>query len=247
MRWLALLLIPLGLTAREETAPMAAGNVILEETFDATPDGELPAGWWVEGGEKVEVRDGRLHIKSDPAERSAPGFVCTVWNETELPGDVRVEFDAEVTGSSFAANNINFFLLYSMPDGASLYETRDERADADYRKYHDLNGYIFTYLNDYQAAGGKYEDGTTKARFRMRKCPGFKLVDETFDYRNRLGEVYRVMIEKRGGKLTFSVDGTCYLSWEDETPYTSGLLAFRTFHTDLACDNLKVTALGEGD
>ncbi len=225
-----------------EEAPMPE-KVILQTDFDDQPDGPLPAGWWAEGGQGAGIRDGALFIKADPPQRGAPGCVCTVWNDTSLPTNVRVEFDATVTSSSFLANNINIFLLYTMPDGRSLYDTRGERADGDYRKYHALQGYIFTFLNDFQGEGGKHEDGSTKARFRMRRCPGFELLTETYASRCRIGETYHVTITKRGGRITFAVDGQVYLEQHDPEPWTSGLLGLRTYHTDLNWDNLKVVAL----
>lgn len=225
-----------------EEAPMPE-KVVLHADFDDVPDGALPPGWWAEGGEGAGIRDGALYIKADPPKRGAPGCVCTVWNETPLPANVRVEFDATVTSSSFLANNINFFLLYTMPDGRSLYDTRDERADGDYKKYHQLDGYIFTFLNDFQGEGGKYADGSTKARFRMRRCPGFRLLTETYDSHCRLGQTYHVTITKQGGRITFAVDGQVYLEATDPEPWTSGLLGLRTYHTDLKWDNLKVVEL----
>jgi len=241
-RLLALALAALAVVFAAEEQPMAE-RVVLEADFDNVPNGPLPAGWWAEGGEDAGIRDGALFIKADPPKRGAPGCVCTVWNETPLPANVRVEFDATVTSSSFLANNINFFLLYTMPDGRSLYETRDERADGDYKKYHSLNGYIFTFLNDWTGEGGRTEDGSTKARFRMRRCPGFKLLTETYDSTCKVGEKYHVTITKQGGHITFAVDGQVYLEQNDPEPWTSGLLGLRTYHTDLDWDNLKVVAL----
>ena len=89
----------------------AEGKVIFEETFS---DGKMD-GWWVEGGQKVWVEDGRLHMKADPAENRAPGYVCTAWCEKEFPADVMVEYDAHVVESAIDTNNINFFLSYSHP------------------------------------------------------------------------------------------------------------------------------------
>ena len=83
--------------------------MLLEERFDH-PD--LGPDWWVEGGESVEVIDGRLHVAADPPEHRGPGYVATIWHRTPIDGDVRITFEAQVLRSSRRANNINFFLFY---------------------------------------------------------------------------------------------------------------------------------------
>jgi len=207
-------------------------NVLFNEDFES---GKLSNDWWVEGGEKVWVENGRLRIKADPPEKNGEGYVCTVWNKTTLSGDVQVDFDAHVISSSNEANNINFFLFYSDPTGKPLYETRDTRADGGYKHYHNLNGYIFTFLN-----AGRQIEGDARARIRMRRCPGFELLTETYDYHCRQGVTYHVTITRKDGRLTFAVDGTVYLEQEDPEPWREGLFGLRTFHTDLWWDNIQI-------
>jgi len=196
--------------------------------------------WWVEGGEKVWVQDDRLHVK---AERDP--VVCTVWCKQEFPGDVQVDFEAHVIRSPKEANNVNFFLCYSDPSGKPLYETRATRKTAGYRLYHQLNGHIFTFLNDFKKESGTYPDGTTKARIRIRRCPGFRLMAETYGYHCRRGVTYHITIEKRGGDIRFAVDGKVYLRATDDRPLGGGLLGLRTYATYLWWDNIRVTALAK--
>jgi hypothetical protein len=214
-----------------------AGRALIDETFsDGMND------WWVEGGEQVWVEDGRLHMKADPPERG-PGFVCTAWHRTPISGNVRIEFDAHVVSSAIDANNINFFFFYSDPSGKPLFETREDRADADYRKYHDLNGYIVTFLKDFRNEGGEHPDGSAKARFRLRRCPGFNLLTETFASHCEAGVTYHCEIVRRDGRITFSVDGKTYLEADDPDPLNEGLIGLRTFRTYLWWDNIRVTRL----
>jgi hypothetical protein len=213
-------------------------EVLLEERFDHDT---LDANWWVEGGEAVEIADGRLWVKADPVEYRAPGYVCTVWHREPIAGDVRITFDAHVLGSSRLANNINFFLFYTDPTGAPLPASQADRADGAYPRYHDLNGYILTLIN-----AGQTTPGDKRARMRMRRNPGFELLDETFDYHCRPGRTYQIMITRRGGRLEFAVDGTRFLTADDPQPWASGHIGFRTFHTDLWWDNLVVKRL-EGE
>jgi hypothetical protein len=169
--------------------------------------------------------------------------VATVWHRKPLPGNVRIEFDAHVIESSIDANNINFFLCYSHPAGRTMYGTREQRADADYGRYHVLNGYIFTFLNDFQKKGGAHPDGSSKGRFRMRRCPGFNLVGETYDGHCRKGDTYHVVVAKKGGRLTYAVNGKRYLQWTDPKPHSGGMMGLRTFRTYLWWDNIKVREL----
>jgi len=215
-------------------------SVIFYEDFETCREGAVPAGWWTEGGERVYVENGRLRVVANPEGDHQPGYVATVWHERVFSGDLKVDFDAHVLHSTVDANNINCFLLYSDPEGRPLYETRASRADGAYRHYHVLNGYIFTFLNDFRHESGRKE----AARMRMRRCPGFRLMAETYDYHCRKGVTYHVTIIRRGGHLTFGVDGRIYLECDDRQPWAEGLIGLRTFQTDLWWDNITVAQLG---
>ena len=224
--------------AEPKGAKMATeGKVILFEDFAAGMD-----NWWVEGGERVWIEDGRLHVKADPGKK-APGYVATVWCRTPHPADVKVEFDAHVVDSSIGVNNINFFLCYSDPSGKPLHETRASRVSGGYKLYHDLRGHIFTFLRAAPGKGGQYADGSAKARFRMRRCPGFKLMTESYGYHCEKGVTYHVAITKRGGEVSFAVDGQVYMRGTDPDPLPRGLVGLRTFRTYLWWDNIKIVAL----
>jgi len=222
---------------------MADEHVLFFEDFEGyEDDSSSPADWWVEGGEKTWIEAGHLRVQANPEGDHQPGYVCTVWNRKIFSGDLRVDFDAHIVDSTIHANNVNFFLLYSDPSGRPLYESRDSRAGGEYQFYHKLNGYIFTFLNDRDGSAGRYEDGSTKARFRMRRCPGFQLMTETYGYHCRKDVPYHITIVKQGGRLTFAVDGTVYLEGYDDRPWTEGLIGLRTFQTDLWWDNINVGA-----
>ena len=213
------------------------GRTILSEDFS-----KGMANWWVEGGQKVWVQDGRLHVKADPPPKT-PGGVATVWCKTPTPANVKVEFDAHVISSRPGVNNINFFLCYADPSGKPLFETREPRASAAYKLYHGLNGHIFTFLRDAKGEGGRRADGSAKARIRMRRCPGFHLMTETYDHHCEAGVTYHVTIAKRGGELTYAVDGQVYLRATDPAPLPGGLLGLRTYRTYLWWDNVKAVEL----
>ena len=224
---------------QEGQAVAAEENVLLFEDFSEGMD-----NWWVEGGVNTWVEDERLHMNANPeGEGKQPGYVATVWCKQEFSGDVKVEFDAHVVASATDVNNINFFLLYSDPEGTPLYETRESRADAGYKLYHVLNGNIFTFLNDTRKESQDTPLDERVARIRIRHCPGFELLAESYDYHCRQGVTYHIELIKQGTKLSLSVDGNLLLETEDPEPHTSGLIGLRTFRTYLWWDNIKVTQL----
>ncbi len=195
--------------------------------------------WWVEGGERVWEENGRLYVQADNP-KVAGGGVATVWSKTPVRGDFRLEVDAHVISSALDVNNINLFFCYSDPSGKPLEETRETRRLAEYGLYHKLNGYIVTFLNDAEAAGGRTPEGETKARIRIRRNPGFQLLAEKFDSHCRAGRTYRLGVRKRGGSIRFSVDGRELLAASDEKPWGAGWFGLRTFRTKLWWDNIRL-------
>ena len=220
-------------------------ELLYAESFDDAPDGEeLPVGWWVEGGERVWVEGGRLHVRANPKRDTGTApKVCTVWLDREFKGDMRVEFDAHVVASGREVNNINFFFLYSDPTGAPLFESRTTRASAAYGLYHVLDGYIVTFLQDVSNAEQRWPNGTPKARFRLRRNPGFEMIDEAFDYHCRQGVTYQVAMTRQGNRVSYAVDGVEYAAAGDPEPHEGGIIGLRTFYTELWWDNIAVTAL----
>ena len=212
-------------------------KMLINETFEAGMD-----NWWVEGGQEVHVVDGRLYMKADPPE-VGPGYVATAWCRTPVSGDVRIEYDAHVIHSEVDVNNINFFFYYADPAGQPLEKTKADRADGGYKRYHDLNGYIVTFLKDAKGTGGLHEDGSNKARFRMRRCPGFNLIDESFGGSCEVGVTYHCVIIRKAGRITFEVNGEKYLEAVDPNPLAEGLIGLRTYRTELWWDNIRVIQL----
>lgn len=188
--------------------------------------------WWSEGGERVAVEYGRLHVSADNP-KVPGGAVATVWHRTPHPGDFEMELDAHVVSSTPGANNINLFFSYSDPSGVPLQETRAKRHTADYSLYHKLNGYIVTFLNDTDARTGK-------ARIRIRRNPGFRLLAETYGYHCRAGRTYHLRVTKRGGEIRFAVDGRELLKAADPEPLAGGQFGLRTYRTHLWWDNIRL-------
>ena len=203
--------------------------------------------YWAEGGEAAWVADNRLYQKAnpvDPGERAINGGVSTIWCRTPFPADVEIRVKACVVSSAVGANNINLFLSYAARESETLEGTRDQRTNGDYPHYHELDGYIFTFLRDWQYTGELGGENPDKpARYRMRRCPGFKLLTEKHEGLCEQGTVYDLKIRKQGGQLSISVDGQLILEATDPTPLEGGHFGFRTFRTELWWSDLEVWAL----
>ena len=211
-------------------------KVLFMEDFDSYADSsKLPVGFWHEGSKAVRIKNGRLRADANLDNNGEDYDTSTIWLDKTFEGDICVEFDAHVLASDGEKNNINFFFLFSDPSGRPLRQTKNERADGQYPKYHELNGYVFTFL-----ANGNPDN----ARFRMRDDPGFHLLQENFAYECRQNKTYHITITKKGNRITYAVDDTVYMDKIDETAnpeHKSGIIGFRTWHTALWWDNLKVT------
>jgi hypothetical protein len=238
-RWsVVLMTILFGLPADSIGVEVGAEQVVIEQQFS-----QGLQDWWIEGDRSVKVTQGHLLVDADPPDGKT-GTGCTVWYRKPLPqGDLRVEFDAHVVSSAVGANNINFFLCYSDPLGRSLFASREDRADGAYNRYHGMNGYIITFLRDSKHEGGKNLDGSAKARVRIRRCPGFQLLAETYARECETGRTYHVTITKRGRKIVFAVDGKTLLAADDPNPLQGGQIGLRTWRTKLWWDNVRVSLL----
>ena len=208
-------------------------SLILQDDFS-----QEMKNWYVEGGRRVEVKEGRLLIDADPEKPEKGGLAggtCTVWHRTELTGDLRIEFDAFIEHSHSGKNNINFFLFYTMPNGDNPEKSTADRKYAVYSDYHKMTGYIFTFVNDLT----KGEQG----RVRIRRCPGFHLLSGIYTYHSKSEHLYRIAIVKKGCQLQYYIDGELRLTAEDENPLNQGYFGFRTFQTRFWVDNLTIHRL----
>ena len=231
------LLLALMASCQPMTLP-SLEKILYQEDFDAYDDSStLPAGFWHEGSNAVRIEKGHLRADANLDNNGEDYDASTIWLNKTFSGDIRVEFDAHVLASDGEKNNINFFFLFSDPSGAPLAQSKTNRNDGKYGKYHKLNGYVFTFL-----ANGNPD----KARFRFRDDPGFNLLQENFAYECKQNKTYHITVTKKNKRITYDVDGTIYLDKIDDVAnpeHKSGIIGFRTWHTDLWWDNLKVTGL----
>jgi hypothetical protein len=69
---------------------------------------------------------------------------------------------------------------------------------------------------------------------------GFKLLAETFTYHRKAGVTYRLLVEKTGGDIRFSVTGNELLRAHDPDPLGGGHLELRTFRAHLWWSNIRL-------
>ena len=180
-------------------------------------------GWFIEGESPVYVENGRLYMDAT----TEVSTVSTAWCPRVFEGDLILEFDACVVPPE-RSSNINFFMYASELDGGDVLD--NPRPSGAYKLYHNINNYIFTFVND-----------KGKGRYRMRRCPGFKLIHEVYvDHPAIINKVYHIQISKIGGRIRYFVDGEKIHDYVDEKPHNRGRMAFRTFRTKLWWNNLKV-------
>jgi len=202
--------------------------IIFQDSFNH-PSGPLPSRYWSEGCIPV-IKDGHLFVEADTT-----GYrQSTIWLDQELSGDLIIECDVHVVSSDNKANNINFMVFYSDPKSNKLSDSRDERSDGAYNRYHKLSGYIFTYLAD---------GIENNARFRFRDNPGFNLISESKGFECKIGETYHIKIIRKGNRFQFWSNGYKAIDAVDDlfNPlYNKGYFGFRTWHTTLWWDNLTI-------
>ncbi len=187
--------------------------------------------WVAEGGAKVSVRDGRLFMDATRGERP----FLTLWCRREFEGDGLIEFAARVEPGE-GSTNINFILYGTSPDGSSVLETSGERT-GEYPEYHELNNYIYTYLNN-------AEKGSPRLRVRFRKDPGFNLLREVWREPLEKGRDYRFAMAVQGARMRYYVDGRLLIDHEDaDSPHRRGHHAFRTWHSHISADYFRVSRI----
>jgi len=204
--------------------------------------------WLVEGTKAVTLGDGRLSMD---AARGVP-HVSTVWCRREFVGDAVIEYtvciEPTLNAEGQGETNMNFFLYASDPSGASLEATSASRTGA-YREYHALNNYILTYLNsDRQDRSPIHgEHGPLFTRVRLRKDPGFGLLQEVWlEPTIEKGRDYHFAIVVQGSRMRVYVDGAKIVDVEEaERPYRRGLHGFRTWMSHLTATYFRVSRILE--
>ena len=171
-------------------------------------------GWKTEGRGKMWVEEGRLFMDASQVE-------MTAWCPYEMEGDILITYQALVLTPP-EANNINLFFMVTGTDGEDVLSSELSGA---YKEYHQLPNYIMTFTSGYT---------------RLRRNPGFNLVSENKDVKAFAETEYELAILLKGNQIRCFINDIPVHSYTDESRYRKGRVAFRSWHTRLWWDNLKV-------
>ncbi len=191
--------------------------------------------WAIEGNSKVFVENSRLRI--DTPEK---GY-ATVWYKEPFEGNHLIRFRARVLPPRHASN-INFFFCASLPDDGDFFA--QQRTGA-YNEYHEINNYTMTFTG---RRDDRREDGTLAAPgyMRLRKNPGFNMVDENLAFKAEVETDYDIAIFKVGNRIKVFVNEVPALDWWDmsetglDMAHSGGYAGFRTFWSRLEIDDFEV-------
>jgi len=171
-------------------------------------------GWEAEGRGKVWVEEGRLQMDASQVE-------MTAWCPFETEGDMLITYTAYVL-SPADANNINMFFMATAPEGDDVLELDLTGA---YKEHHQQHNYIMTFTSGYT---------------RLRRNPGFNLVSENQNVKALAEIEYRVAILLNENAIRCFINDIPVHSYTDESRYDQGRVAFRSWHTRLWWDDLKI-------
>ncbi len=212
---LCLLLLPAGLLSSEE---VKIGDERLQVKLLHQEDFSGVADRWrYDGRARVWVQDGQLHM-------DATGVESTAWFTEEMAPPLLITYEAHIL-DPVEAKNINLIFLATAPDGGDVLK---QHFTGSYPEYHKIPNYIWTF---------------TSGHTRLRRDPGFQMVSEDKVTLPEPYRTYKLALTFRGGIVRCYVDGKLVHAYQDPQPHRRGKLAFRTFHTRLWWDNLKVYRL----
>ncbi len=228
--------------------PAGAGKLVFKETFDR----DL-ANWAVEGAHTVEVKAGRLHVKTVSDGKNLGQFV---WCRTEPPKDFRVEFDLTPVSDS------GFFLLFFCVQGVQGEDILGPDLFDNYlpwrtwKDYQDWDKYTSPPRRQHDSRIRGYHTSYRRneiANCNLRKNPGLKLVKSN-DLKTLLPKekTAHVVLTKFGQQIHLEVNGQVFMDWSDPdvTFWSGGRFGFRqVYDSEGYYDNVRffdLTGTGKG-
>ena len=217
----------------------AEGNVntnerpLIVETFDK----DL-SNWVSEGPNAVSAKDGKLVIKTTDAAKLGQ----YVWLKQDLPADFRLEFDFTPKSPS------GFFLLFFCAKGTGGEDILGDRLMKEYKAEKDLKKYTIGPINCYHISYRRNES----ADCNLRKNTGKHLLSNSkVDQVIPAGKTAHVILAKKGGHITLTVDGVAFMDFTDDGKlnngiYGAGKFGFRqVYESEGQYDNFRVFDLGK--
>lgn len=170
--------------------------------------------WRTEGRGRVWVEDGRLQMDASKTE-------STAWFTRDVEGDILIRYDARIL-DPVDANNINLFFAATTADGGDVLQIPFTGA---YDEYHGIPNYIMTFTDDYT---------------RLRRDPGFRIVSENRRIGAQAHTSYQIAVMMHQGEIRCFINGQMVHSYRDPQPHRKGKVGFRSWHTRLWWDNLRI-------
>ncbi len=190
-----------------------------------------PEDWFQEGPAKIEPRDGGFYIDA-----TAGGY-SAFWKKP-LPANMLARYTCRVIPSEDSWHNVNI-ISHCKPRRPGTWPIVE---GGRYSGYRELENYIVAFLkaNDEERAAS----GGCTGRQRLRRNPGFQLVDEKLVHPSEPGVDYRVTFAVRDGRVRYWIGEQLVFDWRDPEPITGeGFFALRTWQTVSLYSDLLLLAL----
>ncbi len=178
------------------------------------------AGFVMEGSACVTFENGRMRMRNqlDPSLGQQSNFVY--WCPRIFPSDIRVEWDFRPLREPGLC--ILFFAAAGR-GGEDLFDPALAPRAGVYDSYHhgDINAYHLSYFRRKESEERAFHT------CNLRKSYGFELVSQGADPIPSVEDVtgpYHLTLCKRGGTISFAVNGLTVLQWSDpgRTPVLGG-------------------------
>jgi len=146
---------------------------------------------------------------------------ATAWIRQEFPADLVIEYQASLREPK-GGNNLNLFFCGKGDNGGPLEPSNRTGAYGDYKV---IPNYLMTFVSVYT---------------RLRKDPGFHLLNENKNVCAEIGQDYRIKVIKRGGRIQCLINDELVHDHVDEDPHGEGWVGLRTWHTNVTYDALRI-------
>ncbi len=174
------------------------------------------ADWHEEGLGRFRLEGEVLHVDAHEG-----GY--TAFYKKPLPADILVRYRCRLVPPQ-GQNNINLISHCRGPEAGRWPIVELGR----YKGYQAIPNYIVTFVGDFNEDTGARD---SHGRTRLRRNPGFTLIDEKFEVPSDLGREYEISFAAAGGRLRYYIDGRKIFDWQDPEPLPGGHFALRTYKT----------------
>ena len=166
----------------------------------------------LEGSAKLSFENGRMRMENAISAEAGQKANFVLWCDKDFPADVRITWNFRPIKEPglailfFAAKGIN---------GEDLFDASLQKRTGEYPLYHhgDINAFHVSYFRR------KEPDERSFHTCNLRKSYGFYLVTQGADPipdADECTEDYRMEVVKKGGYVSFSINGLRVFEFEDD-------------------------------